>query len=137
MEHQRSFLTRYIVSIYYSCFYIEEKISTTIGPDDTHASHFSIAQAVDTSISLLPPSSRLILTGFSHNVDHDTLNTELANNKELKAAGITAQAAYDGLRIFVAAEGLDFDDLPTVKTSSATLDSHFVVLMSKHSSGCK
>ncbi|KND00411.1 uncharacterized protein SPPG_04734 [Spizellomyces punctatus DAOM BR117] len=67
----------------------------------SHASHFSIPEAVEQCASLIKPGGRVFLTGFSHRVDHDTLAEELRQNEDLKKAGVKAEPAYDGLKVVI------------------------------------
>ncbi|KAJ1551460.1 hypothetical protein HK096_010686 [Nowakowskiella sp. JEL0078] len=65
--------------------------------DEPHQSHFSISQALDALIRIAPKLA--FLTGFSHDLLHEEINSIVSNDTRLLENGITAQAGYDGLRI--------------------------------------
>ncbi|KAI9205561.1 beta-lactamase-like protein [Polychytrium aggregatum] len=64
-----------------------------------HASHFSINQAITAALQIVP--EQLFLTDFAHRVDHDRLNRRLESHEGLLAAGIRAEAAFDGLKVVI------------------------------------
>ncbi|KAJ3417620.1 hypothetical protein HDV05_000077 [Chytridiales sp. JEL 0842] len=65
--------------------------------EESHPSHFGIKEAIAVAAELKP--KQLLLTGFCHHVDHDTLHQRLKADQSLLGAGINAEPAYDGLKI--------------------------------------
>jgi phosphoribosyl 1,2-cyclic phosphodiesterase len=61
-------------------------------PARTHGTHFTVEQAVDQVRRLRP--KRTLLTDATHDIDHVTVNTELAKLRD--AEGLDIQYAYDG-----------------------------------------
>jgi phosphoribosyl 1,2-cyclic phosphodiesterase len=60
-----------------------------------HPSHFSLDRAIEFAAIVKP--RRLLLTGFTHEYDHDSTNRELAEWS--RTSGIPAECAYDGMCI--------------------------------------
>ena len=62
----------------------------------TYGSHFTLEQALEKTLELAP--RRALFVGMSHELEHSSINAELA---ELKTHGIDAALAYDGLSLQV------------------------------------
>lgn len=65
--------------------------------DNPHPSHFSIPQAIETTLEIKP--KLCLLVGWSHFKTHEEINRSLAEHEGLKAAGIVMRAAYDGEKV--------------------------------------
>eukprot|EP00898_Chlorokybus_atmophyticus_P007475 jgi/Chlat1/7729/Chrsp66S00567 len=61
----------------------------------THNTHFNLPQSLEVIKRVRP--KRALLTGMTHEFDHDVVNAELA--EMMPELGIDVQLAYDGLRI--------------------------------------
>ncbi|KAJ3163204.1 hypothetical protein HDU86_002373 [Geranomyces michiganensis] len=64
-----------------------------------HSSHLSIDESVKECAELVAPGGEAYLTGFSHRVNHATLEAELGENTTLRKANVAAWPAYDGLKV--------------------------------------
>ncbi|KAI8817804.1 beta-lactamase-like protein, partial [Fimicolochytrium jonesii] len=71
--------------------------------DTPHASHLSIPQSLTEILRILPhnttPPARAFLVGFSHRVEHETLERELERDETLWSNGVVVRPAWDGLRV--------------------------------------
>jgi phosphoribosyl 1,2-cyclic phosphodiesterase len=70
-------------------------ILDALRPKRTHGTHFTVEEAVDQVRRLRP--NRTLLTDATHDIDHVSVNAELANLKATE--GLDVQYAYDGLAI--------------------------------------
>ena len=61
----------------------------------THGTHFTLEEAIDQARRLRP--ARTLLTDATHDIDHETVNIQLAKLQE--SEGINIQYAYDGMDI--------------------------------------
>lgn len=59
----------------------------------THGSHLTLEEAIEVVRKLRPP--RTLLTDMAHEIDHESVNADLAKLKD--AEGIDIQLAYDGM----------------------------------------
>ena len=64
-------------------------------PDRRHPSHFILEESLDAVRRIGP--ARTLLTGMTHNFDHDSTNAELAKLRD--SEGLDVQMAYDGQRV--------------------------------------
>jgi len=64
-------------------------------PDHRHRSHFILEQSLEAVRRIRP--ARTLLTGMTHNFDHDSANAGLTELRE--SEGLDVQLAYDGLRV--------------------------------------
>ena len=65
-------------------------LRVTFAADLPHPSHFCISEAIELVREIMP--EKAYLTGLSHAMLHDDINTLLASHTD-----ISAEAAYDGL----------------------------------------
>jgi phosphoribosyl 1,2-cyclic phosphodiesterase len=63
-----------------------------------HQSHFSYQQGFDACVELVQANGRGYLTGLSHHMDHDELESWLAT---LDGKGVTVKVCYDGQLITI------------------------------------
>jgi len=70
-------------------------ILDALRPKRTHGTHFTLEQAIDQARRLGP--MRTLLTDATHDIDHETVNIELAKLQE--SEGLDIQYAYDGMDI--------------------------------------
>lgn len=64
-------------------------------PERTHGTHFTVEEAVDQVRRLRP--QRTLLTDATHDIDHNSVNAELAKLKD--SEGLDIQYACDGLAV--------------------------------------
>ena len=70
-------------------------IFDALRPKRTHGTHFTLEEAIDQARRLRP--ARTLLTDATHDIDHETVNIQLAKLQE--SEGINIQYAYDGMDI--------------------------------------
>ena len=70
-------------------------ILDALRPKRTHGTHFTLEEAIDQARRLRP--ARTLLTDATHDIDHETVNIQLAKLQE--SEGINIQYAYDGMDI--------------------------------------
>ena len=70
-------------------------ILAALRPKRTHGTHFTLEEAIDQARRLRP--ARTLLTDATHDIDHETVNIQLAKLQE--SEGIDIQYAYDGMDI--------------------------------------
>ena len=64
-------------------------------PDRRHPSHFILEESLDAARRIRP--ARTLLTGMTHDFDHESTNAELAKLRD--SEGLDVQLAHDGQRV--------------------------------------